>query len=285
MNKETFLVKLREHLSILEDQEQEDILAEYEQHIDMKMQEGLSEEEAVQDFGAIQELATEILEAYHVKPEFRAKRPALRLPMRQGGSLEKEKGILKRGGAWLRNKSAAFGHGIANAFRWIFAKCHAFALWIARPFHRRKDRNTEEDGAFGLRQETNGTEEKILNGRNGVKGIRGMAGSFIRKTGRGMVALWKCFVALFVGCMWIAWNLAWLVFSLFCAFFALISLMGVGALFILLFQGYPLLGIFLIVLGGMLCFAALSFGALSLMKRKREKESNAGKWDKEVQYE
>ena len=37
MNKETFLEELRGYLRILEDQEQEDILAEYAQHIDMKL--------------------------------------------------------------------------------------------------------------------------------------------------------------------------------------------------------------------------------------------------------
>ena len=68
MNKEKFLMELRAHLSILENQEQEDILAEYAQHIDMKMQKGLSEEEAIRDFGPMQDLAAEILEAYHVKP-------------------------------------------------------------------------------------------------------------------------------------------------------------------------------------------------------------------------
>lgn len=65
-NKEKFLTELREYLSILEEQEQEDILAEYAQHIDMKMQKGLSEEEAIRDFGSVQELAAEILAAYHV---------------------------------------------------------------------------------------------------------------------------------------------------------------------------------------------------------------------------
>ncbi|MBD5450204.1 MAG: DUF1700 domain-containing protein, partial [Lachnospiraceae bacterium] len=60
MNKEKFLSELREYLSILENQEQEDILAEYAQHIDMKIQKGLSEEEAIRDFGAVEELAAEI---------------------------------------------------------------------------------------------------------------------------------------------------------------------------------------------------------------------------------
>ena len=71
MNKEKFLQELRGYLQVLEDQEQEDILEEYSQHIDMKLQKGLSEEEAIRDFGSMKELAAEILEAYHVKPGFR----------------------------------------------------------------------------------------------------------------------------------------------------------------------------------------------------------------------
>ena len=63
MNKETFLEELRGCLHVLEDQEQEDILEEYAQHIDMKRQKGLSEEEAIKDFGPVKELAAEILEA------------------------------------------------------------------------------------------------------------------------------------------------------------------------------------------------------------------------------
>ena len=62
MSKETFLEELRGYLEILEDQEQQDILEEYEQHIDIKVQNGQSEEEAIRDFGPVRELAAEILE-------------------------------------------------------------------------------------------------------------------------------------------------------------------------------------------------------------------------------
>lgn len=86
MNKEKFLSELREYLSILENQEQEDILAEYAQHIDMKIQKGLSEEEAIRDFGAVEELAAEILEAYHVNPEFRKKGISIRMPKLRAGT-------------------------------------------------------------------------------------------------------------------------------------------------------------------------------------------------------
>lgn len=66
MNKDEFLNELKSYLSILEDEEQADILEEYTQHIDMKISTGLSEAEAIRDFGNVSELAAQILEAYHV---------------------------------------------------------------------------------------------------------------------------------------------------------------------------------------------------------------------------
>ena len=83
MNKETFLEELRGYLRILEDQEQEDILAEYAQHIDMKLQKGLTEEEAIRDFGPMRELAA----GCTCPPEFPVcvcgKKPRLRLVNRK----------------------------------------------------------------------------------------------------------------------------------------------------------------------------------------------------------
>ena len=67
MKKQEFLEELKQYLHVLADEEQEDILQEYEQHIEMKIEKGLSEEEAIRDFGSVRELAGEILEAYHVK--------------------------------------------------------------------------------------------------------------------------------------------------------------------------------------------------------------------------
>ncbi len=69
MDRQSFLDELRSHLQVLQDEEQEDILDEYLQHIEMKIKDGLKEEEAIKDFGPVGELAAEILEAYHVKPD------------------------------------------------------------------------------------------------------------------------------------------------------------------------------------------------------------------------
>ena len=73
MNKKGFLEELGTYLAVLEEREQQDILEEYAQHIDMKIEKGLSEEEAIRDFGDIRELAAGILEAYHVNPEYQEK--------------------------------------------------------------------------------------------------------------------------------------------------------------------------------------------------------------------
>lgn len=67
MNKEEFITQLKQSISILDDQEQQYFVEEYTQHIDMKMSQGMSEEEAVKEMGSVKELSKEILESYHVK--------------------------------------------------------------------------------------------------------------------------------------------------------------------------------------------------------------------------
>ncbi len=70
MNKKEFLSRLEQALAILQEEELRDILDEYEQHIDMKMKSGLSEAEAIADFGDFRELTADILEAYHVRTDY-----------------------------------------------------------------------------------------------------------------------------------------------------------------------------------------------------------------------
>ena len=57
MNKSEFLKRLAALLHILQEDEVKDILDEYEQHIDMKMEGGMSEHDAIRDFGSVEELA------------------------------------------------------------------------------------------------------------------------------------------------------------------------------------------------------------------------------------
>lgn len=66
MTKSEFFEKLEEKLSILNDSERKDIIDEYKNHIELKMQEGKTEEQAIADFGDVDDLAEEILSAYHI---------------------------------------------------------------------------------------------------------------------------------------------------------------------------------------------------------------------------
>ena len=66
MKKKEFLEKKKKKLNILEDGEVDDIILEYEGYIDERIDNGASEEEAVESFGDIDELADELLRAYKI---------------------------------------------------------------------------------------------------------------------------------------------------------------------------------------------------------------------------
>lgn len=110
MDKRTFLEELEKALSVLQEDELKDIVSEYEQHIDMKVQSGLSEEEAIADFGSIRELTADILEAYHVRADYASR---VEEPHRSGWSFgkaaetgaEKGKNLLHRTGERLLHRS------------------------------------------------------------------------------------------------------------------------------------------------------------------------------------
>lgn len=275
MNKDRFLAELREYLSILEKQEQEDILEEYAQHIDMKIQKGLSEEEVIGDFGSVEQLAAEILEAYHVNPEFRRQGFSFKLPrMKAGASRNPVKSQVSQGVGLSQNVGGNVQAGesrrriggqtkalltravvsMKEAFRWMSRKCRAFAGWLMKPFGGRR---TEP----GIEVQKSGTLAER------TKEMNGLIGRFFRTIGQGIVALWRWFVELCIFCLKFMWNTAWLLFALICAGMAMITLTGVGAIPVFLVQGYPFIGFFMISLGGLLCLGALSYGAFGMLIR------------------
>jgi len=74
MNKKEFIRLLEEKLKILEENELKDIINEYKDTIDEKVKHGKSEEEAVSDFGDVDELTKEILKAYKINPKYSEKK-------------------------------------------------------------------------------------------------------------------------------------------------------------------------------------------------------------------
>lgn len=73
MNKKKFLKLLEEKLNILSEEERKDIINEYKDTIEEKVRHGSSEEEAVADFGSLEELSREILKAYKINPDYSKK--------------------------------------------------------------------------------------------------------------------------------------------------------------------------------------------------------------------
>lgn len=73
MNKVEFISELRRQLNILKETEIDDIVQEYEQHIDEEIAAGKDEEAAVAGFGDVKELANEILDAYQLKTKTKYK--------------------------------------------------------------------------------------------------------------------------------------------------------------------------------------------------------------------
>lgn len=69
MKKDEFLNLLDKKLQVINERERRDIIDEYRTHIEMKMAEGKSEEEAIEDFGDIDELVDDILDAYKINTD------------------------------------------------------------------------------------------------------------------------------------------------------------------------------------------------------------------------
>lgn len=108
MNKEEFLEKLKKELAILNDKEKEDIINEYKDTIEEKVKHGQTEEDAVKDFGDIDELVSDILDAYKINPEYKEKDGSF-----SKFTMEGEK-LIKKGANKLANMTRDFADNIKN---------------------------------------------------------------------------------------------------------------------------------------------------------------------------
>ena len=108
MNKEEFLEKLKKELSILNDKEKEDIIDEYKSTIEEKVKHGQTEEEAVKDFGDLDELVSEILDAYKINPEYKEKDGSFSKFTEEGEKL------IKKGANKLADMTRDFAFNIRN---------------------------------------------------------------------------------------------------------------------------------------------------------------------------
>lgn len=128
MDKREFLSALERSLSVLEEDELRDIVSEYEQHIDIKVEKGLTEAEAIADFGSLAELTGEILEAYHVRADYDAGRREGGRKGARGGQEAPWKNV----GAAALERAKTVGSGAVSGVRWAGHQIFRPFSWLWR---------------------------------------------------------------------------------------------------------------------------------------------------------
>lgn len=235
MNKEEFLNELRGHLRVLDEKEQQDIIDEYAQHIDLKMKSGLSEEDAICDFGNVEELAGDILEAYHVDPKFEEKTKGILI---RKPDMEKVSKRTRK----LVDRIRMFFDGVKEKLRGI--KEASGRKWRAV---KGETNSRDMEGKYEKRKNT-----PLWKGQRGTEGW-------------GIGRRW-----LYNACVLI-WNFICVISSFCLLGMAAVSLFGFGAILILVFSGYPLLGAELFCFGVATSGASLGLLLFSLRKSYRKR--------------
>ena len=257
MNKESFLKELQSGLAVLAESEQQDILAEYAQHIDMRMASGLTEEEAIRDFGDIRQLTAEILAAYHVNPSYGRGLPRRKLP-----HLPDPRPALARTGGFFRRLGHTIAGALARAGRAVAAAPRRFAAWVKGLFARRNPAPVEPISEESEDPSMNMTAEiPAPAGRTGQR--RTSPRRLLRQLGRGIARL--CRLAA-----WLLWNAALLLCALPFVGLGLLALLCFGVLAVWLTQGLPLAGAVLGCVGILAsCVGVLGLGSGLIWHRRR----------------
>lgn len=279
MNKKEFLDELGSCLLILEDGEQKDILEEYSQHIDMKVESGLSEEEALRDFGSVKELASEILEAYHVKAEFSERKPSLKdvsepkelsskvitLRDRISKSFKRAADAVRRAAIRCLLAVKRFGRGLAGVaaipIRGIRNLFSGHSEDGAGTLKRRERRERSRQSNRSVREERNSA---------GYVSVSKRAGKLVRSAVSAVAGCISWLVRLLFLCIRLAWNLAMMIVAFLGALFSFGALFCFAILIVWRYQGYPLTGVTIGCLGLILCGAAFTIFCASLIKRNRK---------------
>lgn len=264
MNKRDFLEELKSFLSILEEKEQKDILDEYSQHIEMKIKTGMSEEEAIKDFGDIRELASDIMEAYHVKlpqgDRTKGKKRA-RFAVEEKESLQEKDEIFsedlledvrKETGNFLlkvKEQLRKAGKCVKGGFIWtgeklksLFCTCRDHILrWIKKPVQWEKKLREAKKNSYGKKENQDAKEGSFMMGV-----VR-----FIRVLLSGAYHAW-------MWCIRTCVNLLWICLAVFFGMLSLCALFGLGMMTVLLCAGYPLIGATILCLGGLLVCGSIT---------------------------
>lgn len=259
MKKEAFISTLKKYLSVLEEKEIQDIIEEYEQHIDMKMQKGLSEEDAIADFGDLKELCAGILEAYHVKADYKEKKNLdfTKVKEESKKATGKATNVLEKAVQGFGNavKKIVYMIGkvlcaVGTGIRFLFSSIIRF---ITAPFDKIRNRTTNKKSPH-LQDENK--ENMILSG---------LGTAFLKVAGG---------IGRFFGfCKKTLWNFLWIIIGTVATVGTLCIIFMFGLATVLLFMGYPMIGIEIVIIGlGLIGSTVMIFSFSMIRKRKKKEE-------------
>lgn len=304
MNKEEFITQLKQSISILDDQEQQYFVEEYTQHIDMKMSQGMSEEEAVKEMGPVKELSREILESYHVKTNVYGEQEAKGVDFNKffrkiKGQADKTYNKIaagcKKAGSGIKKLLTAFINLCLKPFKGDRTKAEAEGVHkVAADRDGFTERGVLADGDApadkGISAETGVlTGTSAVPGREAALAGRKQSGFFfgigglIKGCFRGIMKLVKgCFKGaawLAAKCVYLAlWGLL-IMWNMFCVFAGLVGIFFTavfvfftGLFLVMLTQGYPVAGFTLCAFGASVSAGTLVAGCFVLVRWKITKE-------------
>ena len=249
MNKEEFITQLKQSIHILDDQEQQYFVEEYTQHIEMKMSQGMSEEEAVKEIGSIEELSREILESYHVKTNLVENKT--------------EKSI---------NHGQFLGRVKAQAdkiYEKIASGCKKAAAGLKKIFTRwkKEENGLQKEERAEEQRRTERTGEGMRFGRM-LRSFFHFCGCIISRFFQfcGRVLRKSFYIALW--CLTLMWNCFAIGCGLFGLFIMAVCVFLLGMFAVMLIQGYPFIGLTICMLGATISIGALTVACFILTKWK-----------------
>ena len=217
MTKREFLKELEDRLQMLDEKERKDMIEEYSQHISMCMKSGMKEEEAIEDFGDMDDLIAEILEAYHLDPEYEVK---------------------------SRERSGKTG--IVDLLPKDFFKKKTK---IAKAGN--KSNVNDENNKSNPRKNRRVEGTKRFKEEQGRK-IENITSKAVKTSSNAVSWSWdkiKKFFFIFI-------KIVLVFLALPAVFFDLAGLFGLGILGVMAFQGYPVIGCVIIAFGAVLSMTA-----------------------------
>lgn len=263
MNKKDFLNELKKYLEILDENEQRDILDEYAQHIDMKMSRGMSEEEAIRDFGDINQLASDILEAYHVNPRFET-------PKKQNFEKVKEESIkaCSTAGGFLKKTWLGTKHFLGKCFNAGISGIRLCGRIAVKPVKALRGLLIKWLNTNKLKRDKTGFKKPVYGENKGkAKGIFIRMADIIKKAFNGCIKL----VLL---CIKWAWNVMMFFAGAMAGILAMMFLFVFGVIVVLLAAGYPMIGLTLASLGLVLCAGSAAALLFSFIRTGKERQKD-----------